>query len=86
MCNPNKLEFLGNKLLRPSPPSSSSDGAPLPPLPPRCACVGCPVLSVVTVNRVQDTYATPVYDSGEEASLQQLEEMRTAGYSLDVPR
>lgn len=78
VSNPNKLEFLGNKLLR-------KKGGAFGRLPARCACWSRPVLSVVTVNRVQDTYDTPVYSSGgEEASVEELEGMRQRGVRLDV--
>lgn len=57
-------------------PQQQEQPPPPPTLPllrrrPRCLCQATPVMAVVTVNRVQSVYATPVYGSSSSSSLQQ---------------
>jgi hypothetical protein len=66
----------GGRRASPAADNGVSDGAPPPPFPAaRCACASRPVCAVVTVNRVQDVYATPVYPTpnGQGASVDELE-------------
>jgi Glycosyl transferase family 2 len=56
--NPNLLELYGNQVLR-------AQWAAAAAVQQRTMlCAGAPVLSAITINRVQTTFATPVYDSG----------------------
>lgn len=65
--HPNCLELWGNKLLAKKPLSSAPASATTNTIPPLCACSSRPVMSVVTINRVQDVYSTPVYQNEEGA-------------------
>lgn len=61
VSNPNKLEFFGNKVYWAQ--SKTRETC--------CLCCSVPKLSVVTVNRVQQTYKVPIYET-DEGSVQQL--------------
>eukprot|EP00953_Heterococcus_sp_UTEX-ZZ885_P037756 19382-Heterococcus_DN1.PRE.4 len=54
--NPNLLELYGNQVLRAQWAAAAAQQRTM-------LCAGAPVLSAITVNRVQTTFATPVYDS-----------------------
>lgn len=51
-----------------------------------CFCVNLPVMTVVTVNKVQDIYATPVYEFTEEEGdvLEVMNQYMQEGKNLDV--
>jgi Glycosyl transferase family 2 len=54
--NPNLLELYGNQALRAQWAAAAAQQRTM-------LCAGAPVLSAITINRVQTTFATPVYDS-----------------------
>ena len=59
---PNHFEFFGNKVLATHLKDLLDEF-------PGCVCLKEPVLTVVTVNKVQDLYNTPVYNL-EEGTLE----------------
>ena len=52
ICRPNHFEFFGNKIIN---EFKIIDDFPC------CLCLNFPCLTVVTVNKVQDIYNTPIY-------------------------
>ncbi len=64
---PNQFEFLGNLAIKKNPGLASQA---------LCICLNQPVMTVITVNKVQDVYDTPVYEfKGQEEEADVLEIM-----------
>lgn len=74
---PNVFEYLGNKAIKDKSIASAYK---------LCLCLNIPVLTVITVNKVQDVYETPVYDfetGGEQDVLEVMNECMREGKELD---
>lgn len=67
---PNSFEYVGNKVIK---ERGIADGVT------RCICLNRPVMTVITVNKVQDVYETPVYgfkpEDGQEGDEDQCLEV-----------
>lgn len=51
---PNTFEFQGNQAIKMNMLAKDY---------PYCLCLNAPVMTVITINKVQSTYNTPVYDA-----------------------
>lgn len=79
ISNPNRLEFSGDRLLkqyRRQKKSLASFGC-------KASCSSRPVMSVLTINRVQNTYDTPFYEM-EGGDTRSLDRFLGDGRHLDT--
>lgn len=75
---PNQFEYVGNLAIKKKALASAY---------PQCLCLNGPVMTVITVNKVQDVYDTPVYDfkgDGEEECLEVMNQCMRDGKDLDL--
>jgi Glycosyl transferase family 2 len=73
--NPNLLELYGNQALRAQWAVAAQQRTML--------CAGAPVLSAITINRVQTAFATPVYDSSS-GDVHELDKRLWRGEVVDT--
>jgi Glycosyl transferase family 2 len=74
--NPNLLELYGNQALRAQWAAADAKQRIM-------LCAGAPVLSAITINRVQTTFATPVYDSSD-GDIHELDKRLWRGEAVDT--